>query len=369
MFCFEVLVVIQWLLLTMSLFVVSFLAYNILLILMPISGPASFLPTMELFLSHWTEVDVVVGALTPLKVGQANPNGGAPVLKVRADLVTLKTDLTAARSAVTSESVNLAVKRGMVRDHMEAVLARYNQFASAVRGRYAGRAFERALPGAPSVGDSPETFLKAVEKAEALWGMITTALGATPLTLGAGTAGDPHYAVAQFTAELAVLRTAAQDIHKSEQKLTTLIEVRNDLQQVIAPLLRDYRQAVAGRFPEGHALVESLPRYSPEPGNKPAKAVLTSAMWNEAAAVADVAFTPSTSTDVVRHELRICAGPVFDEDLETIDAVLAVGQPPEFHTGSLLGTPGAIISLKIYAVTADGRESDSQALSVQRPSG
>ena len=336
---------------------------------MPISGPASFLPTIELFLTHWADVDVVVGALTPLKVGQANPNGGAPVLKVRADLVTLKTDLTAARAAVTGETVNLSVKRGLVRDLMEAVLGRYNQFAAVVRSRYAEKAYARALPGAPSVGDSPETFLKTVEKAEALWGMINTALGATPLTLGAGTVPDPYYLVAQFTADLAALRTVAQDIHKSEQKLTTLIEVRNDLQQVIAPLLRDYRQAVAGRFPEGHALVESLPRYSPEPGNKPAKALLNSAMWNETAAVADVAFTPSTSTDVVRHELRICAGPVYDEDLETIDAVLAVGQPPEFHTSSLLATPGAIISIRIYAVTADGRESESLALSVQRPAG
>lgn len=353
----------------MLLVLILFFVHNLPSTLMPISSPSSFLPTIELFLSHWADVDVVVGALTPLKVGQANPNGGAPVLKVRGDLVTLKSDLTAARAAVTGESVNLAVKRGTVRDLMEAVLGRYNQFASAVRSRYAEKAYARALPGAPSVGDSPETFLKAVEKAEALWAVINAALGPLPLTLGAGTPGDPVYAVGQFTTDLAALRTVAQDIHKSEQKLTTLIELRNDIQQVIAPLLRDYRQAVAGRFPEGHALVESLPRYSPEPGNKPDKAKLNSAMWNEATSVADVTFTPSTSADVVRHEMRICAGPVYDEDLETIDAVLAAGQPPVFHTGSLLASPGAVISIKIYAVTADGRENDSQALSVQRPAG
>ncbi len=70
--------------------------------------------------------------------------------------------------------------------------------------------------------------------------------------------------------------------------------------------------------------------------------------------------------NVVRRELRICAGSEYDADLETIDGSLAVGQPPEFHTASLPGTPGAIISIRIYAITGDDLENDSQALSVQR---
>ena len=118
---------------------------------------------MELFLTHWASVDALVGALTPLRVGLLPAVGGVPVLLGRADLEQLKADLTTARGAVTVESVMLSVRRGTVRDQMAAVLGRFNQLAAGVRGRYEGYAYARALPGAPCVGDAPETFLKPAE--------------------------------------------------------------------------------------------------------------------------------------------------------------------------------------------------------------
>ena len=48
-------------------------------------------------------------------------------------------------------------------------------------------------------------------------------------------------------------------------------------------------------------------------------------------------------------------------------ATLAVGQPSVFTTTVLLDTPGALVSVKVYAITADGRESASAAVLVQRP--
>ena len=139
------------------------------------------------------------------------------------------------------------------------------------------------------------------------------------------------------------------------------------MQDDIAPLLRDYRQAVASRFPGPHAFLDSLPRYSPPPGNKPDSPEITSAAWNATTTQADITFTPSTSDDVENHELRVCPGPDYDADLETVDATLAVGQPPVFHSSSLLGTPGAIASYKVYAITGDERENDSEPATVQRP--
>lgn len=50
-----------------------------------------------------------------------------------------------------------------------------------------------------------------------------------------------------------------------------------------------------------------------------------------------------------------------------MDATLAVGQPPVFHTASLLDTPGAIVSYRVYAITNDERENDSEPATVQRP--
>lgn len=224
---------------------------------------------MELFLTHWAAVEALVGVLP---VGPLPPAEGGPVLQERADLEQLQTDLRAARAAVTEESVVLSVRRGTVRDQMAAVLGRFNQFAAGVRGRYAGRAFARALPGAPCVGDAPGTFLKAAEKAEVVWSAINATPGALPLTVGPGTPADPAYGLAAFALDLAALRTAATDIHKSEQRLKTLIEMRNDVQDIVKALLRGYRRAVAGRLGEDHALVASLPRYSPRPGKRPAGA-------------------------------------------------------------------------------------------------
>jgi hypothetical protein len=136
---------------------------------MPITGPASYVPTTLLFLDHWEDANAELGVTNPLLVGQANPAGGSPIMKSRADLVTLKDALVAARDLVTAETVGLSLKREQTRDDMAALLARFNQFASAVRSRYAGKAFERSLPNAPSVGDAADVFAKAIKKAETLW--------------------------------------------------------------------------------------------------------------------------------------------------------------------------------------------------------
>ena len=117
-----------------------------------------------------------------------------------------------------------------------------------------------------------------------------------------------------------------------------------------------------------HSHGETLTRYSPVPGNKPVSPQITSAQWNAATGVADVAFTPSSSSNVVRHELRVVpGGPPSDADLETTDGVLAVGQPPVFHSSSLLGSAGAVVCYRVYAINGDDQESDSGEVSVQRP--
>lgn len=337
------------------------------LTVMPISGPASYLPCMDEFLEHWASVNAALPAGMPLGVGQPNPAGGPPITKLRGDLDGLKTQLTAGRGVVTGAAVALSIKRGEVRDVMAVALGRFTQFSALVRSRYAGKAYERSLPPTPSVGDAPETFLKSIEKAEALWLAINTTLGSSPLLLGQGSVDDPFYTAAMFTADAGKVRTAASDVTKAEGKLKTVLELRNDIQDVIKPILRDYRQAVVARFPAEHAMLESLPRFSPLPGNNPAKPQVTQAAWDAAENRAEVSFTPSTDSEVVRHELRLVPGAEYDDDLEVIAATLAVGQTPFFATTVLFDTPGALVSARVYAITADGRESFSAAVLVQRP--
>ena len=179
---------------------------------------------------------------------------------------------------------------------------------------------------------------------------------------------DPFYTQSgHFALDLAALRTAATAEQTLQQQVRILIEKRNDIQDEIAPILRDYRKAVEARFAPGHALMESLPRYSPVPGTKPVAPKITSAQWSAVSSVSEVAFTPSPSTDVVRHELRVVPGAVYDRDLETTDGTLAVGEPPVFQTSSLLGSPGDVVSYRIYAINGDDQETASDAVSLQRP--
>jgi hypothetical protein len=46
--------------------------------------------------------------------------------------------------------------------------------------------------------------------------MVNALLGSTPLLLGAGTAGDPFYALAAFTADLTAIRAATAIAQASE---------------------------------------------------------------------------------------------------------------------------------------------------------
>ena len=94
---------------------------------------------------------------------------------------------------------------------------------------------------------------------------------------------------------------------------------------------------------------------------------MNSAQWNGTENRAEVNFTPSTDPDVVRHELRLVPGAEYDEELEVIAATLVTGQPSLFTTTVLFDAPGAVVAARVYAITADGRESASAVVLVQRP--
>ena len=323
---------------------------------------------MDSFITHWREVNQSLSPGNFVEVGRPSAVPGGPAVLVScANLELMRQNLQSARDAVTTAAQVVSVRREQLKERKAVALVRFNQLAAAVRGRWAQQAYANSLPLAPSIGDGMEGFGEAMHKALALWEMINTDLGGTPLTIDQGQGPFAAYTAANFTSDLSALRSALTLVHEVEESLKLQIEKRNDLQDEIAPVLRDYRQAVVGRFSADHAFVASLPRYSPVAGNKPSAPEVVSAVWNATSNAADVSFTPSASNDVVRHELRIVAGDTYDEDLETIDAVLAVGQPPVFHTSSLLSSPLDVVSYKVYAVNADDQEQSSAAVTLQRP--
>ena len=109
--------------------------------------------------------------------------------------------------------------------------------------------------------------------------------------------------------------------------------LRNALQELIRPTLVDYREAAVAKLPPHHALLGSLPRYSPLPGSTP-DAVNATGHWDVATGMAVIDFTPSASASVVSYQLRYVPGPDYHTDDESIGQTISAGSPLHFlHPG------------------------------------
>ncbi len=142
--------------------------------------------------------------------------------------------------------------------------------------------------------------------------------------------------------------------------------VRNETQDLIYAILKQYRQRIPSEFAEGSAILESLPRLSPLPGSTP-DAVELSGTYDAATGNSQLAWSEVTDDNVTELQLRATAGPEFDPDDESILATLAPSDPRTW-TGSLgFLVPGSAASFKLYSLTAEGNERGSNAVTITRP--
>ena len=134
---------------------------------MPISGPASYLPTIELFLSHWDEVNTALGAGGPLML----PGG-----EERSNLADSRDVLEDARDAVSDNAVDRSLARAeldariaSLQSRMVEFNARMGAYRDAFTSRGQGSAALRvaqnllAFSGGPIRSNDP-----AVKRGEAL---------------------------------------------------------------------------------------------------------------------------------------------------------------------------------------------------------
>ena len=319
---------------------------------MPITGPSSYPSTTEAFISHWMDVNAALPPGSPLTVGEDDDK------KTLADLSTLSGELTGARATLTGDLLDLTLARGTVKELEDALQPRFNQFVSRVRGSYAGKAFERALPKAPNWDASDSKVIQPLDAMTALWTKINTAQ-ATPLLLA------DNYDIAAWAASFAALRTAYTAVNMLEAHCRLSRELRNDLQDEIYEILKLYRVAVPSAFAPGNALIDSLPRLSPLPGSTP-DAVSVSASYDATAHQAVIGWTASTDANLDRYEVRGVPGPDYSGDDEAVLGTVEKDEPREFRTDFALGTPGAVASFKVYVVLTTDNEAGSNAVKVTR---
>jgi len=218
---------------------------------MPISGPASYLATTDEFLGHWEAADTTLGAGNELKLKDGSG---------RAVLVTKKDSLVAKRATVQVRLNQQEVARGDIEIRKAGLLERINQFNDKVRFLLGGTKWERALAQVPTQGDGQGNFTVPLDDAAALWLMINDDPAIADIVLMGA------FTQAMFVADVAALNAAYTTYTTAGAKVTVAIEDRNDVQDVIYEMLKQYRQAVPTYFAKGDAILDSLPTLTPPPG-------------------------------------------------------------------------------------------------------
>lgn len=321
---------------------------------MPITGNASYIPTTNAFLAHWTQVNAALPALEPLILSSG---------VTRAALVTLRNGLQDLFDSVQDKLNDVEIASAALLLKKESMLGRLNQFNAIVDGYFAGSALAGARPLAPSIGDGEEVFVEPLRDMKSLWMKVNAAVAPPGLVLPLVLEGGMTRA--DFVTALGELTTAYEAGQTAEQNLKLERLLRDQKKDLIYEALKLYRLSVPARVPTNQALLESLPKLTPDAGHTPA-AVNASAVF-VAPDKSHVVYDASADADLSHYELRGNVGATF----KAADAVvIATNQPGDarvFDTSFGLTQSGAKVSLEVYVILNTGNESGSAPMLVTRP--
>lgn len=320
---------------------------------MPISGPASYLSTTDETLGHWEAADTTLGVGNELKLKDGS---GRAVLLAKKDLLVVK------RAAVQAKLNQQEVARGDIEVRKTGLLVRINQFNDKVRFLLGGTKWERALALVPTQGDGQGKFTEPLDDTAALWLMINDDPAfADIVLLGA-------YTQAMFVADVAAINAAFTTYTTAGKKVDVAIEERNDVQDEIYEMLKQYRQAVPTYFAQGHAILQSMPLLTPAPGSTPA-AVTANGSWDGTQQKAKLNSSESTDPNLFQYEWRYCVGPSYSTDLEAVvpGGNIPAGGNREIFTDIALSSAGSVATFRAYVITTTGNEKGSNTVTIVRP--
>lgn len=328
---------------------------------MPITGPSSYITTVPQFIDHWEAVNTALGAQGPLVLRAETVGAAADVTRAALDSlfntlsaqhVTVQTALVVADLAV--EELNLA---------KADALAKLNMFNEKVRALLAGTKWERALTQVPTFESGQGRFTAPLVGAQALWTLINQQQvlgGNTPLVLRDGTT------LGNYEDLMTALPALYREVIRTEQALKLEREERNDQQDVIYPILRQYRVAVAASFAEESAIMATLPRLTPAPGHTP-EGVQASGAWDGQTQQARLQWTESEDPELDHYSIRHSPGTAYHPDEEDTIGRVEPGGALEFLTTHGLEGPGAAAFYRVYEVLRTGNEKGSNDVRVERP--
>jgi hypothetical protein len=323
---------------------------------MPISNNASYIPTIDEFIGHWTLVN---GSLTPALVVR-NEAGHSSTL---AQFSTLRETIRSQALTVVDLLNDQEIARGAIDLKKAQMLAWLTEFNGLLDAYWAGSRFLKARPVPPSETLGEEKFLNPMRDVASLWAKLnadTAPVGLTlPLTLSDGTLQvefgnaisdlQDAYTAERMAAQAVVLARAQREENKQSAYLT----------------MKAYRLAVPARAKQFPALVETVPKLTPAGGHTP-DPVNASAVF-QAPDQAKVVYEASEDAALDHYELRGNPGDAYDDDDAVTIEQRQPGDAREFLTGFGLTQPGAHVALKVYVVLNMGNEAGSAAMVVTRP--
>ncbi len=299
---------------------------------MAITGPASFVPTLNEFLGIRDELVVQQGVL---------------------------------QGCLTEQQI----ARGAINLKKAKLLARFTQFNTQLDGNYQNTDFYEARPYAPNFTDGQEVFSRAILQAVKLWEKLNAGpapAGVTlPLVLPATDETPGTMDVGNYASLLSSLQfDYATEVDK-EQLVIIARAKRNRIQVRAYDVMKAYRENVPAKMSAFPELVDTMPRLSPLPGHTPA-AVNSSAIL-EGTNQSKVVYDASTGSMLESYQLRGNVGDDYSDEDAVVIATNAPGAPHEFITPFGLNQPGARIALKVYVILNTGNEAGSAAMFVERP--
>ena len=322
---------------------------------MPITDNASYVPTMNEFIAHWTDVDAALG-ISLVVVREDN------ISIDRVNFTNLRQALESNEQSVIDALNDAQIARGAIDQKKAHLLVWLNEFNGMLDSYWKPTPFHHARPRMPGPSDGQERFLDPMRDMKSLWTKLNAAdepPGVTlPLALSDGTlVADLQAAITALQAMYATEKDAEQDaaINRARRKQTMAAAYAT---------MKAYRVVVPSRCRQFPTLVETLPALTPPDGHTP-DAVNASAVF-EAPDKSKVVYDASGEATLARYELRGNPGESYDDS----DAIVILTNTPqqtrEFVTNFGLTQPGTKVALKVFVVLTTGNEAGSATMVVER---
>jgi hypothetical protein len=314
-----------------------------------ISGPSSYLPTLDEFLAHWAAVNA-----DPLATSGLLTRDG----KNRAALAGLRAALVTAGDSVLDRLNGKEIERARVENAKRNILLRSQELGRRLRGVLPmDSPFLKALPELPTLTSAQEVFLAPIRDFANVWKRLAD--DGTEIVLA------DNYTRATHEGELSVLAGLYTTLNAATLDLKIAREKRNILQTEARTVLSSYRPAVEGLFPPDSPLVKTIPIIYPPAGHTPDSVVAT-ATYDAATNEAVITFSESAEAELEFYQVRGVPGPEYDGDDEAVIATIPKGAPRQVRTTYSLAQLGNQASFKVYVVLKTGNEAGSNAVTVMR---